>query len=196
MRICHLSLMLLVGASSAIAQTPDRVGAGNPALAPPLGQKEDARARDAGRLNDADKLFIREAALNAIAMTETAKLSRQKHAGAGVIQFGERMMQDRAALDQKLAAISVDAALSPPAALDKERAAMLDHLRNLEGAAFDRQFWAYQLAEYQKAAQLSIHEIGSGSNPALKGVASEALPIIFQRLRQCQTATMAGAGTQ
>ena len=134
---------------------------------------------------------MREAALNAMAVTETARLSRQKHADAGVTQFSERMMQDRAALDRKLADIARSAALSPPASLDKERAAMLDHLRNLDGVAFDRQFWAYQLAEHQKTSQLLMHEIGSGLNSDLKGFASETLPIILERLRQCQNATIA-----
>lgn len=199
MRICYLPLILVALAWPALAQAPDRrTGAGNPALAPPPSAKGSAIAtREASTFNDADRLFLRAAATNRMAGAEVAQLGGQKRADAAVAQFSERMTKDHAALGERLAAIARDAGVSAPAALDKERAAMLDELRSASGPDFDRRFWTYQLAEHQKAAQLLSYEIGSGLNPALKGLASEVLPTVMQHLRQIQTyAAAVGTGSQ
>jgi putative membrane protein len=189
-------LVFVALAWPALAQAPDRqTGVGNPAFAPPPNAKGNGKAaREPGKFNDADRLFLHAAAMNGLAEPEVAKLGGQKRADPSVAQFSERIAKDHAALSQRLSAIAKDADMSAPAALDKERAAMLDELRGLSGPAFDRRFWTYQLAEHQKAAQLLSYEIGSGLNPALKGLASEVLPTLLQRLRQIQAHTMA-AGT-
>lgn len=199
MRICYLPLVFAALAWPAFAQTPDRqTGAGNPAFAPPPSAKGNGVAtREASTFNDADRLFLRAAATNRMAGAEVAQLGGQKRADAAVAQFSERMTKDHAAVGQRLAALAKDAGVSAPAALDKERAAMLDELRGASGPDFDRRFWMYQLVEHQKAAQLLSYEIGSGLNPALKSLASEVLPTVMQHLRQIQThAAAAGTGSQ
>lgn len=199
MRICYFPLVFVALAWPAFAQTPDRrTGAGNPAFAPPPNAKGNGIAtREASAFNDADRLFLHAAAMNRMAGTEAAQLGGQKRGDAAVAQFSERMTKDHAALGQRLAAIAMDAGVSAPAALDKERAAMLDELRGASGPDFDRRFWIYQLVEHQKAAQLLSYEIGSGLNPALKGLASEVLPTVMQHLRQIQThAAVMGTGSQ
>ncbi len=196
MRLGYLSLLCITLAWAAAAQAPDRQpGAGNPAFAPPVSPKGDGAPREAAKFNDADRLFLREAALNALAGTEAAQLGGQRHMSVAVAQFSERMAKDHAALGQRLAALTKDTDVSAPAALDKERAAMLDELRSLGGPAFDRRFWMYQLAEHQKTAQLLSYEIGSGLNAGLKVLASEVLPTVLKQLRQVyKNAAAAGAG--
>ncbi|MGJ0506568.1 MAG: DUF4142 domain-containing protein [Methylocystis sp.] len=181
----------------AVAQAPDRQpGEGNPAFAPPGDQKVDGRTRETVRFNDADRLFLREAALIAMAGTDAAHLGQQKRPGVAVAQFSERIMKDHAAFGQRLTSLTKDADMSVPATLDEERAAMLDELRGLTGPAFDRRFWMFQLAEHQKAVQLLSYEISSGLNAALRGLASEVLPTVLNHLRHVQTNLTAAAGSQ
>ncbi len=66
----------------------------------------------------------------------------------------------------------------PPAQLPPEQQALLDKLKNKNGAAFDRSYFMDQLSGHRKAAHLIGSYARSGKNLALRKLAKETLPVV------------------
>jgi putative membrane protein len=164
-------LALLLGpAPPAIAQTP------------PAGTKPAQPEAGAPKLNDADRNFLRDAALGGMAEVELGKLAESKAQSDRVKAFARRMVEDHGKANDRLAALAKDAGSAPPSELDSEHQAIRKRLEGLSGIAFDRAYIDAQVAEHQTAAQLFEWEIAAAHNPAVKNFAATTLPIIHDHL--------------
>jgi putative membrane protein len=75
---------------------------------------------------------------------------------------------------------------APPAALDQKHQRMLDKLKGLKGAQFNKQYQADQVAAHREAVALFDRYAKSGDNAELKAWAAKTLPTLQQHLQMAQ----------
>ncbi|MEK0082051.1 DUF4142 domain-containing protein [Benzoatithermus flavus] len=180
-----MAAVTLLLAAPAWAQNT-KPAAGNPAGMAPLTPKAAPGMPAAHQPNQADRLFIREAAIGGKAEVELAELAQGSARSDAVKSFARRMVEDHGKANERLASLAREAGVTPPDELDPEHQAMHDRLKGLKGAAFDRAYIEGQVQDHQKTAQLLEWEIGSGQDPTLESFASETLPVVLEHLRMAR----------
>ena len=123
----------------------------------------------------------------------SGQLAQQVSQNPAVRNFGALLVADHTRTSQMLAAAAQSAGLTAPApALLPDDQAALDQLRAAgTGPSFDVAFKNAQIAAHQKALQLHQNYAANGDVPALRNVASQAVPIIQMHLNQAQMLNVA-----
>jgi putative membrane protein len=118
----------------------------------------------------------------------SGQLAQQMSQNPAVQNFGQLLVADHTRTSQMMAAAGQSAGLTPPPpALLPDQQAMLDQLRAAGmGPSFDMAFKNAQITAHQQALQLHQNYAASGDVPALRNVASQAVPIIQMHLNQAQ----------
>jgi len=136
--------------------------------------------------------FVEQAAAANQFEIESGQLAQQKAQNDKLKQFARRMIDDHTKIADQMKRTLQQANLpEPPAQLPPEQQALLDKLKNENGAAFDRRYFMDQLSGNRKAVRLIGSYARSGSNPALRKLAANTLPVIREHLRLLE-ATPAG----
>ena len=124
---------------------------------------------------------------------QSSQLALQMSTNPGVQNFANMIIADHMALGQQVAAAATSAGLTPPPpALLPQHQAMLDQLRaSGSGLSFDMAYQQAQIAAHQQAIQLMQNYAASGDLPALRTVASGAIPVMQKHLSMAQALAMA-----
>jgi putative membrane protein len=138
------------------------------------------------KLSAQDRDFVKGAAIGGMGEVEEAKLAVQHTQSDAVKNFAQQMITDHTKLNDDLQAIASRIGVTPPAALDKEHAAMLQRAGKLSGSQFDKRYMQDQVSEHRKAISLFEKEAKSGQNPELKTFAANALPTLQRHLQMAQ----------
>jgi putative membrane protein len=115
---------------------------------------------------------------------DAGKLAQDQGQSKKVRDFGARLVKDHQAADKKVMAYAdkkgIDANAMPPAGTDDEAKDQekMDHLRNLKGAAFDREFATMMAEGHQKAIDLVQGATGRVNDPALRTMLTQLLPTL------------------
>lgn len=75
----------------------------------------------------------------------------------------------------------------PPPALTADQQAQIDQLRGMTGAEFDRTYISQQLASHQEALAVQANYAKGGSDPKLRAVAGQTVPIVQGHLNTLTT---------
>jgi putative membrane protein len=133
-------------------------------------------------LSDADREFIKKAAIGGIAEVELGNLATQRASRPTVREFGAKMVKDHGAANAELATLAQTKGVQTPTALDAEHQALRDRLMALQGPDFDRAYMqemvrdhTQDVAEFEKASQ-------TASDPDVKAWAAGKLPILREHL--------------
>ncbi|HEY0179447.1 MAG TPA: DUF4142 domain-containing protein [Dokdonella sp.] len=164
---------LALFAASALAQD-----AGNPAARSP----QSAHAQP----NDADRLFVQQAAIGGKAEVELGELAARDASDEEIKSFAQRMVAEHGEANRRLAGVAGGARVPVPDALDADHRVMADDLRKRRGADFDVTYVRGQISGHQRTAQLLEWEIGAGQDPALKEYAKQTLPTVLDHLEHAQ----------
>jgi len=132
--------------------------------------------------NDADVLFVQLVGAGGLAEVALGTLARDEGGDAAVTAFGERMVADHGAANDRLAAIAGEAGITVPAAPAPEQAALRDALAGMDAGAFDLAYMRDQVVDHQKTAELLTWEILSGQHAALQRFAADTLPTVLDHL--------------
>jgi putative membrane protein len=128
--------------------------------------------------------FVRQAAAANQFEIESSQLALQKARNEKLKQFAQRMIDDHTKIAGQMKQTLEQANLpAPPAQLPPEQQALLDRLKNKNGAAFDRSYFLDQLSGHRKAVHLIGSYARSGTNPALRKLAKETLPVIREHVK-------------
>lgn len=117
---------------------------------------------------------------------QSAQLAHQRAQSPAVHNLASLLETDHRRMSQTMAAAAASAGLAPPPpALLPQHQALLDQLNAAgSGPSFDRAFHDVQMMAHQQALQLHQNYAASGDNPALRAVASQAVPVIQGHLQQ------------
>jgi putative membrane protein len=124
---------------------------------------------------------------------ESSRLALQMSTNPGVQSFANMIIADHMAMGQQVAAAATSAGLTPPPpALLPQQQAMLDQLRAAgSGLSFDMAYQQAQISAHQQAIQLMQNYAAGGDVPALRTVASGAIPVMQKHLSMAQALAMA-----
>ncbi len=133
-------------------------------------------------LSDADREFIKKAAIGGAAEVELGTLATQRAARAAVKDFGAKMVKDHGAANAELATLAKSKGVDVPTALDAEHQAVRDRLMALQGPDFDRAYMqemvkdhTQDVAEFEKASQ-------TANDTDLRTWAANKLPTLREHL--------------
>jgi putative membrane protein len=113
---------------------------------------------------------------------------------ADVRRFAQMMIDHHTQTTQQLTTAAMAAGLTPPAAPDPSKAAMLSALQAAQGTARERLYVRQQLMAHQEALALHQGYASSGDNAQLRAVAGQAVPIIQQHLTEIRRINTAMGG--
>jgi len=120
---------------------------------------------------------------------QSSQLALQASANPAVRGFANMLIADHSRMSQQMMTVAQSAGLAPPpAALLPPHQVMLDQLRAAgTGASFDAAYQQVQIAAHQQALQLHQNYAAGGDVPALRTVASQAVPVITMHLQHAQS---------
>jgi putative membrane protein len=119
---------------------------------------------------------------------ESSQLALQMSTNPGVRNLASTIIADHTAMGQQVAAAAASAGLTPPPpALLPPQQSMLDQLRAAgSGPSFDMAYQQAQISAHQQAIQLMQNYAAQGDVPALRAVASQAIPVMQKHLSMAQ----------
>lgn len=126
---------------------------------------------------------------------QSSQLALQVSQNPGVRNLANRLIADHTMMGQQVAAAAASAGIAPlPPTLLPADQAMLDQLRAAgAGPSFDMAFQQAQITVHQQGIQLMQNYAASGDVPALRAVASQAIPTMQMHLSMAQSLQVAAA---
>jgi len=140
-------------------------------------------------VTSADKSFAMKAAQGGMAEVEMGKLAQTNAQSEQVKSFGERMVKDHSAANDKLKQIASTDGVQLPTTLG-EHQKMVDKLKSLKGAQFDAEYMTHMVSDHQKDIKEFEQEAKSGHGD-MKQFASDTLPTLREHLTLAQSAKSA-----
>jgi putative membrane protein len=131
----------------------------------------------------ADAQFAKKAAQADLAEVKMGKLAERNGTGATVKNFGQRMVTDHSAAQQKLESAAARANITLPTTLSPQQQATYDQLSNLHGTQFDRAYAKDMVQDHTKDIAAFQHEANDGRDTPIKNFASQTLPTLQEHLR-------------
>jgi putative membrane protein len=144
---------------------------------PAHAQSATEKVSSALGMTPSTKSFIETVAVSDMFEIESSKLAQQK-GDAQSKAFAGKMI--------KLKAIAAKAKVEVPTALDSSHQGKLDKLKSLNGADFDKQYDADQLAVHKDAVSLFERYAKGGDNKELKAFAATHLPHLKGHLKSAE----------
>lgn len=130
-----------------------------------------------------EQQFLTQMAQGDIAEIELGKLAQQKGTTAAIRDFGARMVRDHTTLDNQVKQLAAQMQVTLPTSLTSNQAQQKTNLERMSGKAFDTAYLDTMLSDHQMDVQLVQQEAESTSNPQVKTLAEQTLPILEDHLR-------------
>lgn len=127
---------------------------------------------------------------------QSSKLALQKGKSQAVKDHAQMMIKDHTTTTKALMAAlpkTEPKVAKPPKALSEPNMAKIAQLRDASGDAFDQLYWQQQLAAHQQAWSLHKGYATDGADPALKQVATSAVPIVETHLQHLKSMSPSGS---
>lgn len=146
---------------------------------------QTAAAGGASQLHKADQAFIADGTKAVATQLDAARLADSRSTDRDVKAFAEKVVSDDTKLSNALRAASPHGVDVPR---DDPDSTVLDSIKNLRGADFDKTYIEQvALDSQQKAMSAFQAEIASGREAQLKSAASKGLPTLQADYAQAQT---------
>src|SRR5215217_4812402 len=119
--------------------------------------------------------FITKAIEGNLAEVQLGQLAEQKGASDGLRNFGQQLVADHTAANQRATAVAGQMGVTPPSEPSKQHKAVYDRMATLAGDAFDRQFVKHMVDDHKKDVA-AYQKAAKRQNDPAAGYASETLP--------------------
>jgi putative membrane protein len=133
-----------------------------------------------------DKQFVLGAASAGMLEVKLGQYASTNASNADVKKFGDQMVTDHSAANDKLKNIASTANIDIPSQLSDADQAELDRLTKLNGADFDKAYASQMVDDHNKAIALFLEEIDNGTNADLKSFAQDTLPTLKHHLEMAK----------
>jgi putative membrane protein len=131
--------------------------------------------------SSADKAFITEAIQGNLAEIQMGQLAQQKGQSDAVKSFGQMLVTDHQANNQKATQVADQLGVTPPQQPSAKQKADYRKLSKLSGAAFDRQFARMMVMDHKQDIAKFQREAKKTNDP-LGQYASNTLPVLKKHL--------------
>jgi putative membrane protein len=151
-----------------------------------------------GQLNEADREFVKKAAIGNVAEIELGRVATQRAARPSVRSFAERMVTDHGKNNAELTTLARSKGIDVSSTLDTTHQAMRDRLSGLSGADFDRAYMSEMVRDHTEDVALFERTAQSASDADVKAYAQRSLPMLREHLalaRQVNSEVAVGPAT-
>jgi len=144
-----------------------------------------------GHMAAPDKNFVTKAFHGGLAEVKLGQLAVEKAQTPEVKQFGQRMIDDHRAANEKLTKLASDKGI--PATRELETAVQHEYnkLDKLSGAQFDREYMNYMVSDHQKDIKEFQKAAKAAKDPDVKSFAESTLPTLQDHLAAAKSAQAA-----
>lgn len=174
-RISHIALLL---GTALICLTACGTG-------PSAQSGKDAQA--SAEFSPKDATFINRAGTAELEEVAFAQLAVTKANNPAVRSFASSMIADLTPVNQQLAALAQSKGLTQPTDMDERHAALYQQLETLNGPRFDQGYLDGRLQELTMVIQVFQAEADSGSDPQVRSLAQQNVPMLLEHLRTART---------
>jgi putative membrane protein len=150
--------------------------------------KSSTMTQAKNELSSSDKKFVENAAQGGVAEVEMGKLAAQKAQNAEVKQFGDRMVKDHSAANDKLMKLASDKGVAASTEMDASTKREYDKLSKLSGARFDQEYMKSMVSDHEKDVKEFQSEAKSAKDPDVKSFAENTLPTLEEHLKLAKSA--------
>jgi putative membrane protein len=150
-----------------------------------------AMTREKSTLASSDKKFVEKASKANTAEIQLGKLASEKAESPEVKQFGERMVKDHTAAEDKLQKIAGEKGITPSTKMDASSQRLYEKLQKLSGAQFDRDYIEHMVSDHEKDVKEFKSEAKSAKDPQVKSFAQNTAPTLEEHLKMAKAAESA-----
>lgn len=136
--------------------------------------------------SSSDTGFAKKAAQGGMAEVAMGKLAESHAQSADVKAFGQKMVQDHSAANDKLKAAAEQEHIRLPTRPSSEDRSTINRLSRLHGQAFDKAYAQTMVKDHKKDIAEFQREAQSGSNPQLQTFAKATLPTLQEHLQMAE----------
>lgn len=151
-----------------------------------IGLAPAAAAQAAAQPAQQDTQYLQTIHQVNLAEVSGGNIAQQKAQSQQVKDLATQFVTDHTQLDQAVQNTAQQAGVTLPNAPSNDQQAVLNQLQGLSGGAFDNAWVTAEVAGHQKAIQATETEINQGSDPAVKQLAQQALPVLQAHLESLQ----------
>jgi len=137
-------------------------------------------------VDKASQKFMTEAMQGNLAEIAVGKLAQQKGQSDGVRSFGQMLVSDHSANNEKAMSVAQSMGVSPPSEPSKKQQSVYDRLAKLSGENFDREF-AKAMVEDHKTDIGEFEKQAKKKNDPAADFANETLPTLRKHLEKAQS---------
>lgn len=143
-------------------------------------------AQGGGSLSKDDEAFLRSAYQGGLYEIEIGKYAAQNGSDAKVKEFGQKMVTDHTALNEKVAALAQKKGVTLDMQPNAMNAAKIKSATVLSGGAFDKTYLPMMVHDHKNDIQEFEKEAASTSDPDIKAAIQDALPTLREHLKMAE----------
>jgi putative membrane protein len=132
-----------------------------------------------------DNAFLTDAIQGNLAEISIGELAQKNGTSDGVRSYGQMLVQDHSAANEKVMSLAKTHDLTPPTAPNAEAKQLHDKLAKLSGAAFDKEFTKAMVKDHKQVIK-EFEEQANGSGDVAK-FAGETIPTLKKHLDTAQS---------
>jgi putative membrane protein len=144
---------------------------------------QSGKEAQAPAFSAADAAFLNRAGTSVPEEITFARLAQTKASNPTVRSFAAALIADLTPVNQQLAALTESNGLVAPTDMDERHAAMFEQLKAMNGLIFDRGYLNGQLQQLTLLIQAFQSEADRGSDPQVRSLAQQNLPMLLDHLR-------------
>ncbi|MGE5514772.1 MAG: DUF4142 domain-containing protein [Bacteroidota bacterium] len=142
-----------------------------------------AQQASKAELSRQDRNFAEHAMAGGMMEVQLGKLADQRAHSDAVKRFGQRMVTDHSAVNEKMTELGSRLGVTAPAQLPGEQRRTVDKLAGLSGAEFDHAYMSAMIDDHKKDIGEFRKQADKGDNAELKTLAQQTLPTLEQHLK-------------
>jgi putative membrane protein len=146
----------------------------------------DTPAANAGKLNDKDSTFLKQAAENGGATTQLAKMALDKSSDAKVKQLAQQIVDDQNKANDQVKTLAQTKQLTLPADGSADSQKQTKQLQAKSGQAFDEAWVKAVVSDQQKTVKAFTQEGKDAKDNDVKQLAQGALPALNSHVKSAQ----------
>src|SRR5215218_4511079 len=148
-----------------------------------MGAATGAFAQD--KPDKASQAFMSMAIQGNLAEVSMGQLAQQQGESADVKSFGQQLVTDHSAANQRSTSLASQIGVTPPSEPSKKQKSDAAKMEKMSGAAFDRAFAQHMVADHKKDIA-DYRKAAKMKNDAVAGYATETLPTLEKHLQMAQ----------
>lgn len=132
-----------------------------------------------------NQVFLNDAIQGNLAEISMGQLAQKNGASEGVRSFGQMLVNDHSAANEKAMALAKTQGITPPKEAKPEAKKELDSLSKLGGKAFDEKFAKHMVADHEK--DIAEFEAQAKGSDEVAAFAKDTLPTLQKHLKTAQS---------